>query len=226
MKKFLYATVATLALAGAAKADVILNPHLSGTGDNVIFDTVVGNLAVGSFNGQHTGFVNFTDLSGNPAFTGAQNGNDIKISNTNDLQVQVFAQDKTTVLGTTTQVFSLKGTGDVTAFLFANDKFGNPEAAQVFDLGVISPSAQSGFTFSAINGEVMTRMVLLDTSGMINDYEHYRIDVAPAAAVPLPAMGSLASPSGLLTMLLGLAFFGVHRWRKQREFGLPLLWAE
>jgi hypothetical protein len=187
MKKLLLlATIATLA-AIPAKADVILNPQLSGTGDNVIFDTLNGSVAVGLFNGQHTGFVDFTDLSGNPLFTGAQNGNDIKISNTNNLKVQVFNTDGS-ALGTTTQVFSLKGTGDVHAALFAVDKFGNVEAAQNFDLGVINPNAQSGFTFSAINGEVMTALVLLDVGGTIADYEHYRIDAAvlPVASVPVP----------------------------------------
>jgi hypothetical protein len=36
MRRLLFATVALLALAMPATADVILDPHLSGTGDNVI----------------------------------------------------------------------------------------------------------------------------------------------------------------------------------------------
>jgi hypothetical protein len=216
MKKLLLATTAALAFlatAGPSSADVILDPHLSGTGDNVVFDSLSGSVAVGRFNGQHQGLVDFTDLSGNPLFTGASNGNDIKIANTNDLQVQVFANDGTTVLPTQTQVFSLKGTGDVTAFLFANDKFGNAEAAQTFDLGVISPNAQSGFTFTAINGEVMTRMVLLDTGGTISDYEHYRIDVASSVAVPGPIVGA-----GLPGVVAGcMTLLGLGRWRRKRS---------
>jgi hypothetical protein len=209
MRKLLLATTALLALSGAARADVILDTQLSGTGDNVIFDSISGGVAVGTFNGTHTGFVDFTDLSGNPLFTGAQNGNDIKISNTSDLQVQVFNTDGT-VAGTTTQVFSLKGTGDVTAFMFASLN-GVAENAQIFDLGLIDPNAQSGFTFRAINGEVMTRMVLLDNGGTINDYEHYRIDVA--AAVPGPIVG--AGLPGLIASCMGL--FGMNFWRRKRR---------
>lgn len=216
MRRLLLMTTAAVLFAAApVKADVLLDPHLSGTGDNVIFDSLTGGLAVGSFNGTHTGFVNFTDLSGNPLFTGAANGNDIKISNTTNLSVQVF-DTMLNVLPTQTQVFSLKGTGDVTAFISANDKFGNPETIKVFDLGMIDPNAQSGFTFTAINGEVMTLLRLLDTGGQINDYEHYRIDVAsPLAAVPVPAVGT-----GLPGILAGMLF--LFRWMRRRRDGLHL----
>jgi hypothetical protein len=211
MRKLLLISTALLALAAMpAKADVILDDKLSGTGDNVIFDSLVGNLALGSFNGQHQGFVRFTDLGGNPLFTGAQNGNDIKISNTNNLQIQVFDNSDVLVVGTTTQVFSLKGTGDVTAFIYASLN-GVDEAVQVFDLGVIDPNAQSGFTFRAINGEIMTRMVLLDQGGQINDYEHYRIDVA-VAAVPGPIVGA-----GIPGLFAALGLWAMNRWRKYRK---------
>jgi opacity protein-like surface antigen len=206
MKKILLATVAAVALMGSAQADVILDPKLSGTGDNVIFESLNGSVAVGSFNGQHTGLVDFTDLSGNSNFIGAANGNDIKIANTSNLFVQVFDSTNTTVLGTSTQVFSLKGTGDVTAFVQASD------GLFVFDLGMIDPNAQSGFTFTATNGEVMTSMRLFDTGGSIADYEHYRIDVA-AVGVPVPVVG--AGLPGLLAACLGLVGFNYLRHRRR-----------
>jgi hypothetical protein len=204
--------LASVAFAPAAWADVILDPHLSGTGDNVVFDSISGNVAFGSFNGTHTGFAQFTDLSGNSSFTGAANGNDIKISNTSDLQI-VVCSDKancgTTVLGTATDVFSLKGTGDVTATLVATD------GTFTFNLGVIDPSAQSGFTFSAINGEVISKITLVDAGGVITDYEHYRIDVA---AVPGPVVGA-GIPGLLGLMMLGLARLRQKRneWRRMAQ---------
>ena len=204
MKRVLLATAAMLALAMPATADVMLDPHLSGTGDNVIFDSVSGNTAFGSFNGQHQGLAEFIDLSGNPGFTAASNGNDIKISDTSDLFIQVLDITKTMVLGTATQVFSLKGTGDVTAFVQATD------GLFTFDLGVIDPSAQSGFTLTAFNGEVMTSLTLVDNTGVISDYEHYRIDVA---SVPGPIVG--AGLPGLISACLGM--FGLNRWRRKRN---------
>jgi hypothetical protein len=201
------AAVAMAALVLPAKADVILSNQLSGTGDNVVFDSISGSIAYGSFNGTHTGFAQFTDLSGNSNFTGSANGNDIKIANTSDLQV-VVCSSKTncggTVLGTSTDVFSLKGTGDVTATVVATD------GTFHFDLGVIDPSAQSGFTLTAINGEVISRITLLDTGGVIADYEHYRINVA--TPVPGPIVG--AGLPGLISAGLGL--LALARRRRQR----------
>jgi len=208
------ATTALLALASVARADVIVDNKLSGTGDNVIFDSLLGSLAIGSFNGQHTGFAFFTDLSGNPNFIGAANGNDIKISNTNDLQIQVFQSNKIDLFGTLTDVFSLKGTGSVTAFVSAVDQFGNAEAVQIFNLGLIDPNAQSGFTLSAINGEVITGYTLLDVGGSIADFEHYRVDVtAIPAAVPGPIVG--AGLPGVVASLLGLV--GLARRRRNQR---------
>jgi hypothetical protein len=189
-----------MAIPIAAQADVTLLDKLSGTGDNVIFDSLSGNVALGTFNGQHQGVVDFTDLSNNAGFTGASNGNDIKISNTSNLFIQVFDTTNTTILPTSTQVFSLKGTGDVTAFVQATD------GVFTFDLGVIDPNAQSGFTLLATNGEVMTALRLFDTGGTISDYEHYRIDVA-TSAVPEPSTWAM-----LLLGFIGLAFaFRVKR---------------
>jgi hypothetical protein len=204
MKKLLLAATALVAVTTYASADVILDRHLSGTGDNVVFDSISGNVAFGSFNGQHTGFAQFTDLSGNSNFTGASNGNDIKISNTSDLQIVVCSSKAncgTTVLGTATDVFSLVGTGDVTASVVATD------GTFTFDLGVIN-GAQSGFTFTAINGEAISKITLNDVGGVIQDFEHYRIDVA--APVPGPIVG--AGIPGLL----GLGMLVLARVRQKR----------
>lgn len=208
------AVVCTLASATGASADVILDPHLSGTGDNVVFNQLTPNLVVGSFNGQHTGFVFFRDLSLDPNFVGAQNGNDIKIANTTNLGFSVFQNiNETTQLYTLTDVFSLKGTGDVTAFVTAVDQFGNVEPIKVFSLGTINPNAQSGFTFTAVNGELIQNIRLFDSGGNIADFEHYRIDVG-TLAVPGPIVG--AGLPGLLAACLGL--YGLNwRRRKQRE---------
>jgi hypothetical protein len=216
MKRFLWAAAGfTLLLPGLARADVILTDSLSGTGDNVVFDSVTGSLVKGTFNGQHTGFVDFTDLSGNPGFTGAANGNDIKITDTSNMSVQVFNADGTAT-GTTDQVFSLKGTGDVTAHMFAIAANGTVEADQSFDLGPISPNAQSGFTFKTINGEVMATMVLVDAGGVISDYEHYRIDVAALPTVGAPGP-TVASGLPGIAMAIGL---GLLYWRRRLQLSL------
>jgi hypothetical protein len=207
MKRTIYAAMLLASTAFAtlpAQADVVLETKLSGTGDNVIFNSLIGNLATGSFSGQHSGFVTFTDLSNDPLFTAAANGNDIKIANTNDLQIQVF-DTSLNVLRTATDVFSLKGTGNVTAFVSAVDQFGNAEPVQIFDLGAIDPNAQSGFTLRAILGESITSFILLDVGGKIADFEHYRIDIAgPLAPVPIPgALVLFASGLAGLGMLGG-----------------------
>jgi hypothetical protein len=200
MKTLLLGAMALAALAYAvpASADVTILDQLSGTGDNVVFEGLSGNVALGSFNGQHQGTVDFTDLSNNPLFTGAANGNDIKISNTSDLQVQVFNTANTSVLATATDVFSLKGTGDVTVTVTANEVGGGTKLFS-FDLGVIN-GAQSGFTLEAINGETINKFVLLDTGGTITDFEHYRVDVA-ASAVPEPQTWAM-----MLIGFIGLGF--------------------
>lgn len=208
MRKLLLGSALALACVVPAKADVVLDTKLSGTGDNVVFDSIAGNLVLGSFNGQHTGLVDFTDLSNNSLFVGAANGNDIKISNTSDLSIVVKNSTNTSVLDTATQVFSLIGTGDVTATVVA-DEVGGGTKLFTFDLGALSKTAQSGFTLTAINGESMASLILLDTGGLITDFEHYRIDVAgPLAATPLPA--------ALPMFLGGLAgFWGLLRRRRQ-----------
>jgi len=211
MKRLLLATTALIALATVtpAKADIILDTQLSGTGDNVIFQSLTSNLLVGSFNGQHSGLVNFTCLGGCTNFTGAQNGNDLKISNFNNLGVQVFDTAGINVLPTATDVFSLKGTGDVTVFVTANEVGGGTKLF-TFDLGVIDPNAQSGFTLSAINGETIDHFTLLDVGGTVADFEHYRIDVATGvSAVPEPATWAM-----MLLGFLGVAGMGARKqWK-------------
>jgi hypothetical protein len=204
MRKLLLGSALAFACVAPASADVILDTNLSGTGDNVVFDSLNGNLAIGSFNGTHTGLVDFTDLSNTAGFLGAANGNDIKISNTSDLKVQVFSANGLTVLPTATDVFSLKGSGDVSAVVTANE-IGGGTKLFTFDLGALSASAQSGFTLTAINGESINLFTLVDAGGTITDFEHYRIDVASplVSATPLPAalpmfLGGLAGFYGLI----------------------------
>jgi len=211
MKLRYLATAATLvlALATPAAADVILSTNLSGTGDNVVFQSLLGHVAVGAFNGQHTGIVDFTDLSNDALFIGAANGNDIKIANTSNLQVQVFNSAGTIIQNTLTDVFSLKGTGSVTAFVSAVDKNGVAEPIKTFSLGALDPNAQSGFTLSAINGEQITKFALVDTGGTIADFEHYRVDVAGVAAVPGPVAG--AGLPGLIGACVALWGFRLRR---------------
>jgi hypothetical protein len=211
MRKYLLATAALLALSAMpAKADVIIDNHLSGTGDNVIFQGLFGNVAVGSFNGTHTGLVDFSCLGGCGGFTGAANGNDIKIANTNDLKVQVFAPNGTTVLPTATDVFSLKGTGDASAIVIANEP-GGGTSLFTFSLGALSLSAQSGFTLTAINGETINSFRVV-TTGTLTDFEHYRIDVASPLAVPGPVAG--AGFPGILAALVGL--WGLNKRRRNQ----------
>jgi hypothetical protein len=218
MRKILLASVFALAIPIGAHADVMISDMLSGTGDNVTFQSLNGNLAIGSFNGQNQGLVDFSCLAGCTGFVGAANGNDIKIQNTTDLKVQVFNSAGTTVLPTATDVFSLKGTGDVHAVVTANEVGGGTKVF-TFDLGNIDPNAQSGFTLTAINGETISQFAVVDTTvgGNITDFEHYRIDVA-ASAVPGPVVG--AGLPGLVASLMTL--LGLNVSRRRRAGGLAV----
>jgi hypothetical protein len=209
------AALALLAGSGlAARADVVLTNQLSGTGDNVVFDSLLGHMAIGSFNDQHTGVVDFTDLSNSSTFIGAANGNDIKIANTSDLLVQAFTSQGGTTMNTLTDVFSLKGTGTVTASVTAVTSTGVVEPVKTFNLGMIDPSAQSGFTFTAINGEQIVKFELSDAGGSIADFEHYRIDVAGpiTQAVPGPVVGA-----GLPGLIGALGLWGLSKFRRRRR---------
>ena len=216
MKKLLLSTIALAALAYAvpASADVTIIDQLSGTGDNVIFDSSTLSLVTGSFNGQHQGLVDFTCLGGCTNFVGAQNGNDLKITadGLTNLQVQVFDSAHTNVLATQTDVFSIIGTGNVFVAVTANEPGGGTQLF-TFDLttlfGPLGPG-QNGFTLSAINGETINKFTLLDVGGTITDFEHYRIDVA-ASAVPEPATWGM--------MLLGFMGLGFAFRQRRRMVG-------
>src|SRR5262252_7740272 len=157
MKTLLLIVASLLALALPAKADVIVQDKLSGTGDNVIFDSAIpGSLVIGSFNGQNQGLVDFTCLGGCTNYTGAQNGNDIKITATGltNMQIQVF-DTLLNPLATATDVFSITGTGNVFVGVTANEP-GGGTSLFTFDLtSMFGPlgSGQNGFTLTAINGE-------------------------------------------------------------------------
>jgi len=219
MKNLLLATAAALAIGLAvppANADVVIDNKLSGTGDNVIFDSSTpGSQVVGSFNGQHQGFVDFNCLAGCTNYVGAQNGNDIKITadGLTNLSIQVF-NTSLQVLDTATDVFSITGTGHVFVGVTSDEPGGGTQFTN-FDLfalfGALGPG-QNGFTLTAINGETINKFTILDVGGTITDFEHYRVDVA-AQAVPGPILG--AGLPGIVTACLGL--WGLARRRKNQQ---------
>jgi hypothetical protein len=189
---------AMLLASSPAMADVIVLDQLSGTGDNVVSDAASTNSALGHLNGQHLDVVRYTNLA--TGFTFAAAGNDIKIGNTGTLTDQVFDPTNTFLVGTTTEVFSLSGTGDVKLAVNATDGTFN------FDLGTINNS-QSGFTVNAINGEVINSLTLTDATGSIFSFEHNRIETA--SAVPEPATWGM-----MLLGFVGLTFAFRQRRRK------------
>jgi hypothetical protein len=216
MKKLLLAASMLTALALPAKADVIIENKLGGTGDNVVFQSTTTNLVIGSFNGQHQGLVDFNCLAGCTNYVGAQSGNDLKITadGLTNLSVQVFNSTGTAVLPTATDVFSITGTGHVFVAVTANEPGGGTQLIN-FDLfslfGALGPG-QNGFTLTAVNGETINKFTLLDVGGTITDFEHYRIDVATPFAVPGPIVG--AGIPGLVMAVLGM--FGLNRARRKR----------
>jgi hypothetical protein len=203
-----------MALAIPAKANVIIDDQLSGTGDNVVFQASTPNLVIGSFNGQHQGLVDFGCLAGCVNFVGAQSGNDLKITadGLTNLSIQVFDSTGLNVLPTATDVFSITGTGNVFVGVTANEPGGGTQLF-TFDLttlfGPLGPG-QNGFTLTAIDGETINKFTLLDIGGTITDFEHYRIDVA--VPVPGPIVG--AGLPGLVAACFGL--LGLNGWRKRR----------
>jgi len=229
MRKLLLATTALLALSGAAQADVFLDTQgIPGTGNNVVFtgiDPTNPRLILGHLNGQNNEVVRFFDVSNTTGFTGAANGQDIKINNTRDLDITVFNSTNTIQLGTTRDIFSLKGTGDVFFRVTAVDANGQTETFNFtnlaggvaglggggYDLG--NGSQQNGFDFSVGNGEVITDIDLfLGATGMINDFEHFRIDAAP---IPTAAVPEASTWVMMIAGFLGVGGLAMRRRRNE-----------
>src|SRR5678809_725136 len=213
--------LATTFFVAPANADIILDTNgLGGTGDNVIFNQISGGLVTGHLNGQHNEIVRFLDRSSfnldggilSGLFSGAANGNDIKIVNTSELDVKVYDPTNTSIVTTTREIFSLKGTGTVKITVtaleadgsFKEVTFGGLLGGAEFGL---DQSAQQGFDLTAINGERIYDLDLRVIGGSIPDFDHYRIEVGPTVnAVPGPVAG--AGIPGLVAgafFLIGLA---------------------
>jgi hypothetical protein len=207
MKRLLLATTALLALAGAAKAEIVLDTTgQGGTGNNVIFSSILGgNLILGKLNGQNDEVVRFFDKSNTSTFTGSANGNDIKIFNTADLDITVFDRTNLLQLATTRDIFSIKGDG--TLFIRATAKEADGTFKD-FNFSEVLGSGQNGFDLKAINGEVIWDVDLRVVGGSIQDFEHFRIDVAPqVAAVPEASTWAM--------LILGFAGIGAMGMRKK-----------
>jgi len=228
MKRLLLATTALLAFAGAARADIVLDTTgQGGTGNNVIFSSIASSqLILGKLNGQNDEVVRFFDVSASQGFSGSANGNDIKIVNTRDLDITVFNSTNTTQLGVTRDIFSLKGDGEVFFRVTALEADGTFKTFNYtnlaggvaglggggYDLG--NGSRQNGFDFSVGNGEVITDIDLfLGATGMINDFEHFRIDAAPIPTAAVP------EASTWVMMIAGFLGVGGLAMRKRRREG-------
>ena len=219
MRKLLLATTALLSLASAAHADVLLDTTgQGGTGNNVVFSNIDPNnnrLILGHLNGQNNEVVRFFDKSNTTGYSGAANGNDIKIIDTRDLDITVFDSTNTTELGTTRDIFSLKGSGSVFFRISAVKADGTAETFNFTNglAGYALGNGQSGFDFSVKNGEVITDIDLfLGATGMISDFEHYRIDAAP-----IPQVAAVPEASTWAMMILGFLGMGGLAMRKRRQ---------
>jgi hypothetical protein len=213
MRRLLLAATALIALAAPASATVILENKLSGTGDNVVLNNVVGDLALAQLNGQHQEFVRFRDLTGSTSFSAQSTGNDIKLEGSNNIFIQVFDAANLNVVGTTTEVFSLNGTGQAQVFVQAVDQFGNEEPLKFFDLGTLTLNGANNFTLRTEDGEVMTSVRITSLgAGTISAFEHFRIDVAP-----IPQVQAVPEPASWALMILGFAGIGFMGMRKRRQ---------
>jgi len=227
MKRLILAATALIALSGAAQADVFLDTTgQGGTGINVIsdgLDPTNNHLLLGHLNGHNDQIVRFLDLSNTSGFTGASTGNDIKIIDTSNLDITVFDNTNKVELGTTRDIFSIKGTGSIFFTVHAVKADGTAETFAFTGLpnnlpglgggGFDISKGQSGFDFDTkTSGEVITDIDLFTSVGStITDFEHYRLDVA---AIPVAAVPEL-STWGM--MLLGFVGVGSLAYRKRRQ---------
>jgi hypothetical protein len=215
LKKLLLSTTLVFALAAPASADIILDTSgLGGTGNNVIFNSVLNsNTVLGTLNGQNQEVVRFVDRSNTGSFTGTagQNGNDIKLFNTFDLDIAVFDATNTTQLAVTREVFSLVGSGSVIFHVTALEADGSFENFNFFET---LKSGQNGYDFKAINGESIWDIdIVTGPNTNITAFEHFRIDVAPqVAAVP--------ELSTWFMMCIGFAGLGFMANRRKHIFRL------
>jgi opacity protein-like surface antigen len=212
VKKILMATaLLALALATPASANIVLENKLSGTGDNVVLNSVVGDLALAQLNGQHQEFVRFRDLTGSTSFSAQSTGNDIKLAGSNNIFIQVFDAANQNVVGTTTEVFSLNGTGNAQLFVQAVDRFGVEEDLKFFNLGALTLTGANNFTLRAEDGEVMTSVRITSLGeGSITAFEHFRIDVAP-----VPQVAAVPELSTWAMMIVGFLGLGGLAMRKR-----------
>ena len=119
------------------------------------------------------------------------------------------------VVGTTTEVFSLNGTGQAQLFVQAVDQFGNEEPLKFFDLGTLTLTGANNFTLRAEDGEVMTSVRITSLgAGSISAFEHFRIDVAP-----VPQVAAVPEVSTWAMMILGFLGVGGLAMRKRRGEG-------
>src|SRR5580765_2824951 len=160
MKKILLVATILGALASGAQATILLDETgIGGTGNNVIFSSVANSgLILGRLNGQNNEVVRFLDRSAfNPdggilagLFSGAANGNDIKIVNTSELDITVFDSTNLTQITTTRDIFSIKGSGTLLIRATALEADGS---FQDFLFSSVLSNGQNGFDLQAIDGE-------------------------------------------------------------------------
>ena len=234
MKNLLLVTTALIALTSAARADVFLDTTgQGGTGINVVsdgLDPTNNHLLLGHLNGHNDQIVRFLDMSNTSGFSGAANGQDIKIIDTSNLDITIFDNTNKVELGTTRDIFSIKGSGSVFFTVQAVKADGTAEtfaftglAGNVAGLGgggFDISKGQSGFDFNTgSSGEVITDIDLFTSAGStITDFEHFRLDVAA-----IPAVAAVPEPSTWAMMLLGFAGIGFMAYRRSRtDQGLAL----
>jgi hypothetical protein len=204
-----------------AQATILLDETgIGGTGNNVVFTNIANSgLILGRLNGQNDEVVRFLDRSAfNPdggilggLFSGAANGNDIKIVNTSELDITVFDRTNLTQITTTRDIFSIKGSGTLLIRATALEADGS---FKDFLFSSILTNGQNGFDLRAIDGERIWDVDFRVVGGSITDFEHFRIDVAPnVTAVPIPAVG--AGLPGLVAGMFGLV--ALQRRRKARQ---------